>query len=571
MTWDCENESYDLSVVGWGSAPARHAPGSWTSNPYNLHIILALAVVQYCRHHSFTILRVEHKRRPAQFEMVNMITASQLETALRDIRALNPTFIPSLAASGCASQFAGVCLHKLTRRYHAQHKAKTVGTGASDLEAAILCARSRGTPVATLLKRTDAQIVAKIDQEVPGLIGRKRGPSQFTCTIYHAGNRRWVAHYNGTYCGNGATDVAAAITVSERYGVSLRVLLNEELREKYMPVGDLRCLPPSAAAHGSPRKRKRTGQHHIVQALQRSTSSSSSSRIHTARISEASSEDSDRFQALTNVYHDWLPAGLERSIQIRKDRPDLRLEAPLLQMACILEQEPRFQDTVVSLWLSDQFGCCNSVRHQHAILIEAAMRHAQDGADRTALNLTDAGLGWLSTFQFWEMIEKDPSGDFRVAGTSYAVRGWSSKLQARLQLVQDTAVALNSIEVPRTLLQWQAVYQTVSNLDLASAASQNVIPWLIRTWMIVEMRARGVKRLAATKPMTIDAFAAMFPDQCKWVHTFGAGHAAIQDVWAAQRYESPPELYGMHTCFAGHPVAQRYKAAWIRECELPLK
>ena len=171
------------------------------------------------------------------------ITASQLEAALREVRASNPTFIPSLAASGCASQFTGVCLHRRTHRYHAQHKGKTVGTGASDLEAAICCARSRDVLVASLLKRTaeqaaalDAQTAAKIHEEVPGLIGRERGQSQFTCAIYHAGNRRWAAHYNGKCCGNGATDLAAALTVSEHFGVSLSLLLTEGLREQYAPV-----------------------------------------------------------------------------------------------------------------------------------------------------------------------------------------------------------------------------------------------------------------------------------------------------------------------------------------------
>ena len=94
---------------------------------------------------------------------------------------------------------------------------------------------------------------------------------------------------------------------------------------------------------------------------------------------------------------------------------------------------------------------------------------------------------------------------------------------------------------------------------------------LIQTWMILEMRARGIKQLVDTKPMMVDALAKLVPDQCEWVHSFGAGHAAIQDVWAAQGYKSPPELYAMHTFFAGHPVVQRYKAAWINASELHLK
>ncbi len=86
----------------------------------------------------------------------------------------------------------------------------------------------------------------------------------------------------------------------------------------------------------------------------------------------------------------------------------------------------------------------------------------------------------------------------------------------------------------------------------------------------MEVRLRGIERLEAAKPMTIDAFANILPE-CTWAHSFGAGYATIQDVWAAQHYESPPELYAMHTCLAGHPLVRRYKAVWIRDFELHLK
>jgi hypothetical protein len=493
------------------------------------------------------------------------MAASELEATLIQIRALHPSFRPLLAASGGASQFAGVCLHKLTRRYHAQYRGKTVGAAASDLEAAILGARSRGVPVVTLLKRTDDLTSVEVNAEVPGLIGRKRGQSQFSCVMYNSGTKRWIAKYKGTHCGDAATDLAAAITVSKRFGVPLPVLLTSELQEKYerqrllLPSAIIADITPGVSL-SPPRKRRRMIAS-MIHEVQRSTSSKSSS------------EDSDRFQAIMNVYREWLPAGWENYIKIRKDFLHLPLEAPLLHLVCLLEPEPWFQNLLVSLWQANRVRRGNTVRRQHAVLIKAARLQAAGSAGRTAciLNLNKAGPGWLSTYQFWGIIVKDDAGDLHVAGKSFAINDWSSELRTRLHGVQDAAVAMNSLEVPRTLLEWQAVYQIANKLDLGAAVFRSVKPLLFRAWMVVEMRVRGIKRLAAAKPMTVDAFAAMFPDQCQWVHSFGVGYAAIQGVWAAQHYKLPPELYAMHTCFAGHPAVQGYKAAWISECELPLK
>jgi hypothetical protein len=188
-------------------------------------------------------------------------------------------------------------------------------------------------------------------------------------------------------------------------------------------------------------------------------------------------------------------------------------------------------------------------------------------------NLSTLGLGWLSTFQFWGIIRKDVSGDLRVANISYSVMMWSSELEANMQLVLDAAVALNAIDVPRSLLEWQAACQGVSQkINFPGAATSNYVkPWVIRTRMIVEMRARGIRQLAANGHMSVTNFAALFPDQCNWVHRFGNGHATIQSVWAAQQYDAPPELYTMYTCFAGSPMVQRFPAAWIRDCEMHLK
>ena len=148
------------------------------------------------------------------------------------------------------------------------------------------------------------------------------------------------------------------------------------------------------------------------------------------------------------------------------------------------------------------------------------------------------------------------------------MNSWSANLQASLQLVLDAA-----LDVPRTLLQWQAAYQSVSEkINFPGAATSNYVkPWVVRMRMIVEMRAHGISQLSADEPMCVNAFASLFPDQCNWVHRFGSRHSTIQFVWAAQHYDSPPELYTMYTCFAGSPIVQRFTAAWLRDCEMHLR
>jgi len=108
-------------------------------------------------------------------------------------------------------------------------------------------------------------------------------------------------------------------------------------------------------------------------------------------------------------------------------------------------------------------------------------------------------------------------------------------------------------------------------MNFTGAATSNyyVNPWIVRRRMIVQMRARGISQLAAVELMSVTDFAAHFPDQCKWVHRFGTGHATIQSVWAAQQCESPPELRTM----CGQPssrMVQRCSSA-LRQCEMHLK
>ena len=447
-------------------------------------------------------------------------TASELEEALIDVRVARPGFIPSLAARGDPLQFVGVSLHRTNKRFHAQHLYKTLGTGASDLEAALIVARARNVTAAVLLKCPGMlnQILVKVDAEAvvaAGMIGRKRKRVSHKMRALHA-------------------------------------VARSSLRRNAMH-------PPLADGRGV-------------------GGSPMSPSINADPSSQDVIEDSERFQAIMNVYRDQLPADIEHSILVRQNHPTLPAAAPVLHMACMLGKEPSFQNIIVSLWLSNKSGC-KTLRGQHSVLVQAARLQAKQACDdprsrkTCTLNLSTLGLGWLSTFQFWGIIEKDACGDVCVAGKSYAVAPWSSELQASLQLVLDAAVALNDLEVPRTLLQWQVGYQSVTHkINFPGAAtSKYVKPWVVRMRMIVEMRALGISQLDAKAPMSVAEFATLFPDQCNWVHRFGSRHDTIQSVWAAQQYDSPPELYTMYTCFAGSPIVQRFPAAWLRDCEMHLK
>jgi len=142
-------------------------------------------------------------------------------------------------------------------------------------------------------------------------------------------------------------------------------------------------------------------------------------------------------------------------------------------------------------------------------------------------------------------------------GLRYGVRPFDARhhVQAYSQL-HAQATLLKSLPVPQTNAQW---VEAKSMAD--TRAKQQMLPrpvykwpWLVRSYLLVEMRHRGINRLTVTIDWTgQEVVAACRPDQCRWLPRWMRALAgdSLTRLIAILKYQEPLELLSCFACVMG--------------------
>ena len=123
-------------------------------------------------------------------------------------------------------------------------------------------------------------------------------------------------------------------------------------------------------------------------------------------------------------------------------------------------------------------------------------------------------------------------------------------------MLRKTGLVLNSLPVPSDNVEWLNALRAASQkakLDGIPTPDYHW-PWLIRTYLILEMRHHGIKRLAVKADWGHDALAeALQPDQSKWMATWMSSFAgdSLRKLLRILAFVEPLEMLSCYACLLG--------------------
>ena len=441
--------------------------------------------------------------------------------------------------------------------YFASYGRKYLGCFASEHAAALAAAKAKGVPLGQML------LAAKSlgSSRSSGSSGSSRSPasateqrkSQWRGVTFHVRTGRWVAqHGRGGFLGSFSEQLDAVAAYEDVTG----------LRER-KPKGAAFDLEAQAA----------------------------------------------RFIALLQVYQDAVPGDLEAAVVERVDCPALAHLAPLLHQLSLRGKEGPWKAALCQAWLASpgssgsagpsllalgsavQAEAEPAARLAHAILADAC--HAMVGVERDqwSLNLgrsVSHHSGWLAMMTPYGILRAASRRDrARLAlgkmGKFYSVTPFRPDVHVPLfRHANWIATLLNMEGAPRTLGEWgravTRVRQTVLERGLSLPGAQTSRkgsrsagslgssgsaesaasggqgyhwPWYVRSHLLVEMRAAGIRSLVMDGDMGATQFAAMFPDMGGWVQAYSTDGSSLQEIMARLQYKGPVKLLTMHLCLCG--------------------
>ena len=434
--------------------------------------------------------------------------------------------------------------------YMATHAKKYLGCFASEHAAALAAAKAKGVPLGKL------RFVAQSSGSSGSTGSSARGSSasaaeprksQWRGVTFHVRTGRWVAqHGRGGFLGSFAEQRDAAAAYAEATG-----------RLERKPKGAATDLEAQAA----------------------------------------------RFVALLHVYQAEVPGDLETAVSERVRCPALAHLAPLLQQVSLRGKEGPWKAALRQVWLASpgssgsagppllalgsavQAEAEPAARLAHAILADAC--RAMVGVDRDPW-ISNLGRsvshhsGWLPLMASYGVLREASGRDrARLAlgkmGKFYSVVPFSRDVHVpRFRHAHLVATLLNVEGAPRTLSEWgrsvarvrHAVLErglslpgaltgrksseSTGSLESTESGGQGYHwPWYVRSHLLVEMRAAGIPRLVVDRDVGATQFAAMFPDQGRWVKAYSADGSSLQGIVARLQYKGPVELLTMHLCLCG--------------------
>jgi hypothetical protein len=125
---------------------------------------------------------------------------------------------------------------------------------------------------------------------------------------------------------------------------------------------------------------------------------------------------------------------------------------------------------------------------------------------------------------------------------------WHGRKFASLAGITD---ALRALSPPKTVDEWESnakIFAAVAPTGSSGAwgdPESYTSSWLLRAYLISEMRAAGISRLKTSKTTTVSALHTMFPNQKDWAGRLArrTGQQTVVKLMVAVRFDWPVELF----------------------------
>ena len=379
----------------------------------------------------------------------------------------------------------------------------------------------------------------------------------------------------------------------------------KEWTKKYFP----RCESPKAAANM------------VAEYLQTTAENIKVSKCEW----QSPAQSTERVAFLSEVFHGWVPADLAGAVSFRGQASSLQTFGPAAYVAGLLGKEDRWRHGMLKIW--DRMPLAErSKLHGLGSRDEDMVR---DGARalHDLLSLSFAlWAGWsiprlrsmswpvdvmqaivpptpaqqahiVEERQWWKrhvhrnVIHHFSIGPFaqqlgiiqkttkRVGsllmgndeGEYYCITAFDAAVHVKTyETLHSMGVVLNSLRVPRTNVEWAQAQADAEALSdrLKIKRSQYRWPWLLRTYIIAEMRHAGVNSLKIVEDWTSEQLqGAIRPDQNEWVAKwmFGLAGNSLKKLLRILRFTEPLEMLSVYVCIMNDSSIMAYPLKQLKE------
>ena len=307
-----------------------------------------------------------------------------------------------------------------------------------------------------------------------------------------------------------------------------------------------------------------------------------------SRLSTTSAQD--RFCELCQLFAGWIPADFASAVRMRKDYNRFHVECPGLYVFALLAKEHPFRECLCRAWSGASNADCVSIvgasGPERSLQTEAAkVMHAVFSKAwhswRRMTSTSREDKFWMQHVHrnvqyYWTPLNLARQMGFvtsRGGGRKYEVQPFDEGTHVR-QFVELHKVGsvLNLLPVTRTCDEYveakRLVTSFVSGLSIKAADNEYKWPWLLRTHLLVTMRANGVERLTGADLEFGPTFVRdlVSPDQAGWAKTWITGRQGrVSELFQTLSYDIPVELFSAFTCVLFDSVLTTVPLKWLQK------
>ena len=319
----------------------------------------------------------------------------------------------------------------------------------------------------------------------------------------------------------------------------------------------------------------------------------------------------NRMKSLCKVFAGHVPADLASAIEFRRECGPLHAVAPSVYVAALLGKEDRWKKAVIQIWAAMPL----SERLKVAALGSRDPQLQKDGAQAVHNLLTlSAGVwaGWvlkrlghmpwpmnpmaelsppaphvqqaaIEEHAWWNkhvnrnvqshlsfcpfaiktgILKKTRNrnkslGIFNADGEYYAICKFEASIHTeKIMTLHLMGMVLNRLHVPKNNAEWLSALRDAwrrADLEMIRTPEYHW-PWLIRSYLIVEMRHNGIKRLKVTRDWDLERLKeACQPDQSGWISMWMKSVAgdSLKKLLKELAYDEPLEMLSCNACLLG--------------------
>ena len=317
-----------------------------------------------------------------------------------------------------------------------------------------------------------------------------------------------------------------------------------------------------------------------------------------------------RVKVLLNAFEGWVPADLASAVETRATSGEMQLQAPAIYVASLFGKEHAWRTALATVWAHlpvaerlqismlgarDPGARARAARIVHGVFavsfglwagwsvprlghmswpVDTARELEPPTAERQ--REATAEHAWWNThvnknvqnhlglcpwgLRIGVLSKGGKSGSLLIKtedGQYYSICPFDAhKHPDRISNLHCMGLVLNTLPVPQTSSEWIDAVRKAHRgaVHFNITASPYHWPWLVRLYLIVEMRHRGITRLRVNQDWGWEETAeATQPDQCKWIQYWMTTVASnsIKKLMNVLAYREPLELLSCFACIFG--------------------